>query len=142
MAEIIYELKNMRPQEVMLDGVRWIDADEYDVFAEHLQICGQRTILKERWLQIHEEGTRYCLLFDDGIPVARACVEKYSETFWEVADVRVARAHRNQGFAQRVCSFVLNYILVCEKTPTIRTEEDNAAMQSVIAKLGFTARKE
>jgi len=54
-----------------------------------------------------------------------------------VADVRVSRDYRNQGFAYAVCIFVLNYILENKKVPTIRTEEDNFAMQRVIEKIGF-----
>lgn len=78
------------------------------------------------------------MLFENGVPVARACVEKYSEDTWEVADVRVVRNFRNRGYAYDVCSFVLQYILNNGKNATIRTEEDNSAMKRVIEKLGFT----
>ncbi len=70
--------------------------------------------------------------------VGRACAEKYSQNAWEVADVRIAKSYRNQGYAYRLCHFVLSYILSQAKTATIRTEEDNFAMQRVIKKLGFT----
>ena len=76
-------------------------------------------------------------MFENGIPVARACVEKYSNEAWEVADVRVVKSYRNKGFAYRVSLFVLKYILDNGKTATIRTEEDNYSMQRVISKLGF-----
>ncbi len=89
------------------------------------------------WDEVCEEGTLYCLLFEKGTPVARACVEKYSEEAWEIADVRVVKSFRNRGFACEVCSFVLQYILDNNKNATIRTEEDNYPMQRVIEKLGF-----
>jgi len=70
--------------------------------------------------------------------VARACAEKYSEDFWEIADVRTVKEFRNHEYAYQLCLFVLTYILSQNKTATIRTEEDNDAMQKVIRKLGFT----
>ena len=82
-------------------------------------------------------GTIYCLLFENGIPAARACVEKHSDEEWEIADVRVVKSHRNKGCAYEVSLFVLKYILDNNKNATIRTEEDNYPMQRVISKLGF-----
>ena len=88
-----------------------------------------------RWLK---EETEYAVLFFDDKMIARACIEKYSENYWEVGDVRVVRAYRNQGYAYEICLFVMNEILGQGKIPTIRTEETNESMKRVIRKLGFS----
>ena len=120
--------------------VRWLGSGDYAVFAEHLALCGQRVIDRELWQKICDEGTVYCLLYADGRPVARACVEKYSAAYWEVADVRVAREWRNRGYGMAVCARVLERITKNGKCATIRTEEDNLPMQRVIEKLGFVVK--
>jgi len=81
--------------------------------------------------------TVYCGIFIGSKMVARACVEKYSEDFWEIADVRTAKGFRNHGYAYQLCLFILAYVLSQNKTATIRTEENNDTMQKVICKLGF-----
>lgn len=135
-AEIIY-MYNGKHINSGSTNIRWLTRDELGLFNDHLILCGQRPLPTKIWNKAYDEGTIYCLLFDENLPLARACVEKYSEGMWEVADVRVVKDYRNQGFAYAVCLFVLNYILENEKTPTIRTEEDNYAMQRVIEKIGF-----
>ena len=74
--------------------------------------------------------------------VARACVEKLTDRYWEISDVRVARAYRNRGCATAICAFLTDEILQCGKIPTIRTETDNAAMRKVILKLHFRSFSE
>lgn len=140
MAEIIYEYHG-EPIELSHENIRWLKKEELSLFHEHLSLCGQKALSPEIWNRAYDEGTVYCLLFHENLPVARACVEKYSENMWEVSDVRVVRDFRNQGFAHAVCAFVLNYILENGKIPTIRTEEDNLAMQHVIEKLRFQRRR-
>ena len=137
MAEIIYGYHEKTVRETS-SRVRWISDNELSLLNEHLSLCSQRLLDQEIWDSICSEGSIYCLLFENGVPVARACVEKYSEDTWEVADVRVVRNFRNRGYAYDVCSFVLQYILNNGKNATIRTEEDNSAMKRVIEKLGFT----
>ena len=119
------------------DGVRWVNVDELELFNRHLSLCGQRQLSQAVWDDIYAAGTIYCLRFVEGIPVGRACVEKYSDEFWEVSDVRTAKDYRNRGYATETCAFVMNYILHCGKTPTIRTEDDNYSMKRIIEKLGF-----
>lgn len=138
MAEIIYQYPLKTTIHLENSSIHWLDADDFDVFNRHLADCGQRSVNSALWSQIQESGTIYCGLFIGSNMVARACVEKYSDTKWEVADVRTVKAFRNRGFAFQTCNFILQYILAHEKTATIRTEEDNWAMQHVIAKLGFT----
>ncbi|MBR6772294.1 MAG: GNAT family N-acetyltransferase [Clostridia bacterium] len=137
MAEIIYRYHEKTVRETS-SRVRWISDNELSLLNEHLSLCSQRLLDQEIWNSICSKGSIYCLLFENGVPVARACVEKYSEDTWEVADVRVVRNFRNRGYAYDVCSFVLQYILNNGKNATIRTEEDNSAMKRVIEKLGFT----
>ncbi len=68
---------------------------------------------------------------------ARACIEKLTDRYWEISDVRVAQDDRNRGYATAICGFVANEILSAGHIPTIRTEKDNGAMLSVIRKLDF-----
>ena len=82
-------------------------------------------------------GVRYCALFVDNKMIARACIEKLTNRYWEISDVRVAQEYRDRGYATAICSFVANEILSSNRIPTIRTEKDNAAMRKVIKKLGF-----
>ena len=117
--------------------IKWLSKEELHIFNKHLVLCGQAVIDNTLWHEIFEEGTIYAGLFIDSEMVARACVEKYSNEAWEIADVRVAREFRNKGFAYNVCSYVLAYILENKRISTIRTEEDNYPMQKVISKLGF-----
>ena len=136
--EILYYTKNaVCKQEPSLD-IRWLTVDDCQLFCEHLTLCGQRLLTKEMWDRIYAEGTRYCGLFVGDKMVSRACVETYSANAWEVADVRTVKEYRGNGYAFRVSSFVLNYILSQGRTATIRTEEDNLGMQKVISRLGFT----
>lgn len=137
MAEIVYQFPGSLNKKASSD-IRWLSADNLDLYNNHLSLCGQKSLEQSIWDEVYKEGTIYCLLFEKGVPVARACVEKYSEEAWEIADVRVVQSFRNRGFACEVCSFVLQYILDNNKNATIRTEADNYPMQRVIEKLGFT----
>jgi len=136
LAEIIYAYHG-EPVRQDCAKIRWLKREELSLFNEHLLLCGQKPLSQDIWNSVYDEGTIYCLLFEDELPAARACVEKYSESMWEVADVRVVRDYRNQGLAYAICTFVLDYILDNEKTPTIRTEEENCVMRRVIEKIGF-----
>ena len=138
MAEIIYKYLSENKKE--LDSslyIKWLDKNDLQVFNHHLEMCGQTIIDNALWDKIYDAGTIYAGLFFDGKMVARACVEKYSNDAWEIADVRVVKTFRNKGFAYAVCSYVLHYILNNKIIQTIRTEEDNYSMQKVISKLGF-----
>lgn len=136
MAEILYIYEGDKALSSDREP-RWLGVDELDTFNEHLALCGQKPLGQNIWDRAYAEGTMYCLIFENGQPVARACVEKYSEDKWEVSDVRVAKEYRNRGLAYDACVFVLDYILENGRHPTIRTEEDNIAMRRVIAGMGF-----
>lgn len=136
MPEIVYQLVGSKVENNTWN-IRWISREELELFNTHLSLCSQNLLEQGVWEKIYDEGTIYCILFENGIPVARACVEKYSNEAWEVADVRVVKSHRNKGFAYEVSLFVLKNILDNNKKATIRTEEDNYPMQRVISKLGF-----
>ena len=139
--EILYYIHNAindTAADLTNQTVRWLTVDEYNLFCEHLELCGQRILEKTKWEQAYADGTVYCGLFIDRKMVSRACVEKYSHNAWEVSDVRTVKQYRGNGYAFRVCSFVLRYILSQSRTATIRTEEDNEAMKTVIKKLGFS----
>ena len=139
--EILYYIHNAindTAADLTNQTVRWLTVDEYNLFCEHLELCGQRILEKTKWEQAYADGTVYCGLFIDRKMVSRACVEKYSHNAWEVSDVRTVKQYRGNGYAFRVCSFVLRYILSQSRTATIRTEEDNETMKTVIKKLGFS----
>lgn len=137
MAETVYFYPKAERIGTIYPDIRWLDADEYEIFDRHLKLCGQKTeCTAEKW-RAWNENAMYCGLFADGEMIARACVERYSPERWEVGDVRVAREYRNRGCAGEVCSFVLDYILSAGRTATIRTEDDNLPMRRVIARLGF-----
>ena len=143
MAEILYQYLNKAfdGQSSADKDIRWLTEEDYDIFVQHLALCGQKPISVEVWENICRKGIPYCGLFKDGTMIARACREIITPDQWEIADVRVVKDYRNQGYAYRICSFVLSFILEEGKRPTIRTEEDNFAMQKVIDKLGFTKCK-
>lgn len=136
--ELLYRRSGPDGTQPAVPQIRWLSADDYPVFCLHLELCGQKPLHKPVWDQIFAEGTAYCGFFVGDKMAGRACVEKYSQNAWEVADVRVAKPYRNQGYASMLCRFAMSYILSEGKTATIRTEEDNYAMQRVIEKLGFT----
>ena len=136
--EILYYTRNADNCPDTDQSVRWLSVDDYDLFREHLNLCEQRILGKTEWESIYSNGTIYCGFFLEGKMVSRACVEKYSLNAWEVADVRTVKQYRGKGYAGQVCSFVLKYILEQGKTATIRTEEDNSIMKSVIEKMGFS----
>ena len=140
MSEIIYQY----PSGTVLPkasnqpaSIRRLRADDYPVFVRHLELCGQRPISRGIWNEIFSDGTIYFGLFESGEMVARACREIITPDQWEIADVRVVSDFRNRGLAFQICRHVLEYIISEGKTPTIRTEEHNIAMQKIIAKLGF-----
>lgn len=137
MAEIVYQFSGKLNKKITSD-IRWISVDDLNLYNKHLSLCNQKSLEQSIWDEVYKEGTLYCLLFEKGMPIARACVEKYSEEAWEIADVRVVQSFRNRGFACEVCSFVLQYILDNNKNATIRTEANNYPMQRVIEKMGFT----
>ncbi|MBR5985097.1 MAG: GNAT family N-acetyltransferase [Clostridia bacterium] len=136
--EILYFAKRAADCADANQNIRWLTKEDYELFCEHLKLCGQRVLEKTKWEQAYNEGAVYCGMFLGGQMVSRACVEKYSQNAWEVGDVRTARPYRGQGYAHQTCSFVLRYIIEQGKTATIRTEADNGAMKKVIADLGFS----
>ena len=140
MAETLYKyLLNKPINRYFGHDIKWLERDDSDIFNNHLELCGQAKINKAMWDKMYDEETRYAGLFIEGKMIARACVEKYSDLYWEVGDVRVAQAYRNQGYAHEIGTFVMNYIVSQQKVPTMRTEEDNIKMRKVIEDLGFKA---
>lgn len=137
MSEILYHYKYTNEIINKCYDIRWLNQADYPIFCDHLRLCNQKLISPELWEQMYHNGTMYCGLFIEHEMVARACVEKYSETAWEVADVRTAKEFRNHGYAYQLCLFVLEFINNAKILATMRTEEDNFAMQSIINKLGF-----
>lgn len=117
--------------------IRWLTVQDYSIFARHLELCGQTPICEETWKEIYSKGTIYCGVFENDIMIARACREIISSGQWEIADVRVVQDFRGKGYAFQICQFVLSYILLNNKTPTIRTEDTNYPMLKVIHNLGF-----
>ena len=109
-----------------------------DMFNEHLILVGQQPG-KDKWLrEIYQAGiARYCLLYHDGLPVARGAVEPLNDNVWEAADMRIAKVYRGKGFAKEMLRFLSQYIIEHGKIASCRTEEDNEAMQAVIKSIGY-----
>lgn len=143
--ELLYQKAEAGGIGSSASDIRWLSVEDYPIFSAHLEACGQKPLSESRWAEVYREGIVYCGAFAGDIVgdivedkmIGRACVEKYSQNAWEIADVRVTKPYRNQEYAYRLCNFVLSYILSQGKIATIRTEEDNFPMRRVIEKLGF-----
>ena len=136
--ETLYFANTFVDSIIIDQNICWLTVDDYDVFCEHLKLCGQYIIDRTKWERAYDDNTIYCGLFVGDKMVCRACVEKYSANAWEVGDVRTAEKYRGNGYAHQISSFVLKYIFQQGRTATIRTEEDNMAMKKVITDLGFS----
>ncbi len=117
--------------------IRWLAPDERHVFNAHLRLCGQHKMSVKDWNGMMKEDIRYCGVFVDGKMVARACIEKLTDRYWEVSDVRTAKEYRGRGYATAICVFVVEEIIRSGRIPTVRTERTNTPMLKVIEKLGF-----
>ena len=117
--------------------VEWLTESDYEKFNAHLLLVGQGTISQEKFHDFYKFA-RYCLLYHEGLPVARGAIEPYSENAWEAADIRTAKEYRCKGYAKEIMRFLSQYIIDHGKTATCRTEEDNVAMQKVIKSIGYT----
>ncbi len=144
--EIIFEIDNISKLNVVKQKhkIKCIKKDELNLFNKHLKLCKpwyQRIFFKGMsktdWENLFIEGTEYYLLFKDDQPVARCAIEKYSENFWEAADVKTVLKYRNKGLSKEIVSFVIQKILEENKTATCSTMPNNQAMLSVINSLGF-----
>ena len=140
--EIPYQISNISDlREPLPDPdvtIRWLQPDDWEAFREHLNDQHpNRTFTREQWQEWTNQGVSYCGLFRDGKMLARAAVERYSETHWETGDVRTCRKVRSKGYAKQVSYFVTQYILENQRIATGHTEEDNIAMQHVFISLGF-----
>ena len=136
--EILYlldDLKRLPPVDT--SAVRWLEVGDFALFAEHLRLCGQKPLSREKWEAICAAGVRYCGCFEGDKMVARACVEPLNERVWETADVRPAAAWRGRGCATAACAFATRDTLGQGRFATVRTEADNLRMRWVIARLGF-----
>ena len=114
-----------------------LTVNDLDIFNQHLALCGQSGLTDDEWKEVYADGTEYFVLLIDGLPIARACIERYSPTAWETADVRVAKQYRNRGIGLAITRHVTNIIRKSGRTATIRTEQDNLPMRSIIEKSGF-----
>ena len=135
--EILFRYAAKTPPTAPDWPVRRLGPDERALFNRHLRLCQQKPMARKRWRQIIQADIGYYGLFAEGKMVARTCVEKLTDRYWEISDVRVANAFRNRGCATAIVAFLTDEILSRGKIPTIRTEKDNAAMRKVIQKLRF-----
>ena len=137
MAEIIYQLKQYVdvPHH---SNIVWLSENEMNKFNEHLVLVGQKPG-NDDWLKvIYKAGiARYCLLYHDGLPVARGAIEPLNDDVWEAADMRTAKAYRGRGFAKEMLRFLSQYIIEHGKIASCRTEDDNKSMQAVIKSIGY-----
>ena len=90
-----------------------------------------------RRLQTEFAGEYYQLFCDD-VAVARGCIEKYSYEFWEAADIKTYNDHRKHGFGYKITAYLTNLIIESGKTATCRTLPENAGMNRIIQKCGYS----
>ena len=136
-SEILFRYTKRTLPSFPSDQIRLLRPDERRMFNAHLRLCSQNTLSIQKWNGIMKTGVRYCALFVDNKMVARACIEKLTDRYWEISDVRVAKDHQDRGYATAICGFVANEIIKSGRIPTIRTEKTNNAMLKVIEKLHF-----
>jgi len=137
MAEIRYQITRCK-EAPCRSRIEWLGEDDSAKLNKHLVLAGQKPIKDKQFREMYRKGiARYCLLYHDGLPVARGAVEPYSEHAWEAADIRTANAYRGRGFAKEMLRFLTQHILAQGKIATCRTEEDSFAMQTVIKFVGY-----
>ncbi len=136
-SEIFFRYTKITLPSLPSTQIRWLRPDERRLFNAHLRLCSQNTLSIQKWNEIMKTGVRYCALFVDNKMIARACIEKLTNRYWEISDVRVAKEYRDRGYATTICGFVANEIIKSGRIPTIRTEKTNNAMLKVIEKLHF-----
>ena len=140
-SEILYQLTGYT-KSAGNSHIEWLTENDVVKFNEHLLLAGQKPITNELFRDMYRKGTaRYCLLYNDNLPVARGAVEPLSEQTWEAADIRTAKDYRNKGFAKEILRFLSQYIIEHGKMATCRTEKDNIAMQRAIKSVGYKRRK-
>ena len=135
--EILFRYASEKTPAAPAFPIRWLEPEERTLFNGHLRLCRQKSLSRKQWDGIVQADTRYCGLFIDGKMVARAGIEKLTDRYWEISDVRVAKEYRNRGYATAISGFVADEILKNGRVPTVRTRQDNDAMRKVIQKLGF-----
>jgi len=135
--ELIYRYNGKEYPDDSGHTILPLTVNDLDIFNNHLALCGQSGLTEAEWKEVYADGTEYFVLLIDGLPIARACIERYSPTAWETADVRVAKQYRNRGIGLAITRHVTNIIRKSGRTATIRTEHDNLPMKSIIEKLGF-----
>ena len=117
-------------------GVRWLNNEDYHYMNDFWNIS------LDTWNEAKEKDVTYCAIIEEGKIISVAAVWKYSEDKWEVAAVNTREGFENRGFGKKVVSFVTEYILSCNKIPTLTTGEKNTVMQKVAEKVGFITLQE
>lgn len=117
--------------------IRALGADDLPAFNRHLALCGHEPLTADAWQGIAKEGTTYFCLFDGGEPVARAGIERYSEAFWALSDLRVIAARRGQGYGLAIAAFVTHEIIAAGRVATCRARGDNDPMRAILKRLGY-----
>ena len=141
MAEMMFRLIHgtCELHQPMKHDIEWLSENDSEKLNAHLVLAGQKPMEDERYRALYRNGVaRYCLLYNNGVPVARGAVEPYSEDAWEAADIRTAREYRRRGFAKEILRFLSREILAHKKIATCRTEEDNLPMQKVLQFVGYS----
>ncbi len=115
--------------------------EEEIIYFTRRQVLEPNPVLPPGW-EIRSMGTEpedieYFQLYQDGIPAARGCIERYSFAFWEAADIRTYEEFRGKGFGTAMTAYLTNRIVAAGKTATCRTRPENVPMRCVIEKCGY-----
>ena len=92
----------------------------------------------ETWTQWHEQGYGFAAYVVNGTVRSIGTVLRQPDSDWELAGVRTLEKHQRMGCATAVASFITNYILQQKGRVVCRIDSENAAMWSILEKLGYT----
>ena len=136
-SEVLYLLREL-PENSSSPRCVWLTENDGEIFNRHLCLCGKAPREDDFLRNIYKSGSaRYCLLFENGLPVARGAVEPYSDGMWEAADFYTAREYRGRGLAKEILRHVAAEIIRRGKIVSCRTERGNTAMIKIMEHMGF-----
>lgn len=120
---------------------RWWSVGDW---AEHCRTTenalgwGNPCLPEDEWIQLYNEGYRYCASLENNRALAIAGLWPRTPDAWEVIAVAVRKGQMNKGHGKSIVSFVTEEILATVREATISTRKDNVAMIKAAQSVGFT----
>ncbi|XMB87125.1 GNAT family N-acetyltransferase [Mycoplasmatota bacterium WC44] len=137
--EYLYKINNMEGlKKFNFNNIIWLSTTTHVEMINKFMVENDLFTLKSEFLQeCIDNGINYCALIKNERILAMGCVERYSNIYWETADIKVHVRNRNNGYGRIITSFISNYILLHEKVATSYTHENNLPMRRVLEDIGF-----